>query len=218
MTARFAVDLLHPGRVARTWQDWFIGTQGRRRFVFAAVGCFVVLVIVAVPQVISRFRLSSDQSSLPRLRADLTKRDGELRVLRADLQALSVEAKRQVRWAELMTAFSQQIPPTIKLTKVEILRAGPPPAAGPGQPQAQAPAGEGGLRLEAITPLKPGSPSMLEIAQFMAGLMKDPAVNKRFQLKNWEIKPGAGPSGGSPGEGPAERMLQITIVLSEIGR
>ncbi len=220
MTARFGVDLLHPGRVARTWQDWFIGTQGRRRLIFAAVGCFVVLVIVAVPQIVSRWRLSSDQSSLPRLRADLARRDGELRVLRGDLQALSVEAKRQVRWAELMTALSQQIPPTMKLTKVEILRAGPPPTAGPGQPppQAQALAGEGELRIEAITPLKPGSPNMLEIAQFMAGLLKDPAVNKRFQLKNWEIKPGAGASGGGTGSGEGERTLQITIVLSELGR
>jgi hypothetical protein len=221
MTGRFAVDLLHPGRVARTWQDWFVGTQGRRRLLFALGGCVVVLIIAAVPYIVSQWRLSRDQGSLPQLRADLARRDGELRLLRADLQALSVEAKRQVRWAEVMTALSQQIPPTLKLTKVEALRGGPPPAAGPGQPAPSPtlpPAGEGELRVEAITPLKPGSPNMLEIAQFMAGLLKDPAVSKRFQLKNWEIKPGTPASGGGQAQGEGEKMLQIVIVLSEIGR
>ncbi len=218
MTARFAVDLLHPGRVARTWQDWFVGTQGRRRFIFALVGCIAVLVIGAVPQIVARWKLSVDQGNLPQQRANLAKREGEVRVLRADLQALSVEAKRQVRWAELMAAFSQQIPPTIKITKVESVRSAPA-APTPGQPAAaaQASAGGGELRIEALTPLKTGSPNMLEIAQFMAGLMKDPGVNKRFQLKNWEIKP-AGGIGGSAGDVASGRALLITIVLSETGR
>jgi hypothetical protein len=218
MTARFAVDLLHPGRVARTWQDWFVGTQGRRRFIFALVGCIAVLVIGALPQIVARWKLSVDQGSLPQQRANLAKREGEVRVLRADLQALSVEAKRQVRWAELMAAFSQQIPPTIKITKVESVRSAAP-APPPGQPAsaAQASAGGGELRIEAVTPLKTGSPNMLEIAQFMAGLMKDPGVNKRFQLKNWEIKPGAG-TGSGPSEAPGGKTLQVTIVLSETGR
>jgi hypothetical protein len=218
MTARFAVDLLHPGRVARTWQDWFIGTQGRRRFIFALVGCVAVLVIGAVPQIVARWKLSVDQGSLPQQRANLAKREGEVRVLRADLQALSVEAKRQVRWAELMAAFSQQIPPTLKITKVESVRSAAP-APVPGQPAsaAQAAGGGGELRIEAVTPLKTGSPNMLEIAQFMAGLMKDPAVNKRFQLKNWEIKPGTG-TGSGLGEVPGGKTLQVSIILSETGR
>jgi hypothetical protein len=217
MTARFSVDLLHPGRVAKTWQDWFVGTQGRRRLLLAAVGFGVVLVIVAAFPLVISWRLSGPESDLPRLRQDLARRDGDVRVLKADLLALAVEAKRQVRWAEVMTALSQQIPPTLKLLKVEALRAAAPPA-GPGQPAPAAqPAGEGELRIEAVTPLKPGSPNMLEIAQFMAGLMKDSAVHKRFQLKNWEIKPtSAAVTGPSPGSG--ERFLQITIVLSEIGR
>jgi len=36
MSGRFSVDLLHPGHVADTWQDWFIGPQGRRRLIIAA--------------------------------------------------------------------------------------------------------------------------------------------------------------------------------------
>lgn len=220
MNSRFTVDLLHPGRVARTWQDWFVGTQGRRRLLLAAVGSGVVLVIVAAFPVVVTLRLAGPESDLPRLRQDLARRDGDVRVLKADLQALAVEAKRQVRWAEVMTAFSQQIPPTLKLLRVEALRTAAA-APAPGQPPAggQQPSGEGELRIEAVTPLKPGSPNMLEIAQFMAGLMKDSAVNKRFQLKNWEIKPtSAAVTVAAPSAGPAEKFLQITIVLSEIGR
>ena len=36
MSARFTLDLLHPGHVADSWQDWFIGPQGGRRLVIAA--------------------------------------------------------------------------------------------------------------------------------------------------------------------------------------
>ncbi len=218
MTGRFTVDLLHPGRVARTWQDWFVGTQGRRRLILAAGGCGVVLVIGGAVLAVESWRLSGPESDLPRLRQEMAKRDGDVRVLKADLQALAVEAKRQVRWAEVMTAFSQQIPPSLKLTKVEALRAAPGPAPPPGQPApAVQAAGEGELRFDAVTLLKPGSPNMIEIAQFMAGLMKDPAVNKRFQLKSWDIKPSAAPVSG-PAQATGEKFLQITIVLSEIGR
>ncbi len=87
------------------------------------------------------------------------------------------------------------------------------PAPGqPGQPQplpGSAAAGE--LRIEALTPLRPGPPPLLEIAQFMGGLLKDPSVARRFQLKSWEIKqPGGG--GAAAGEGA---QLQIVIVLAE---
>ena len=40
----------------------------------------------------------------------------------------------------------------------------------------------------------------------MAGLMRDPAVHKRYQLKSWEIKPEAA------GE---SSQLHIVIMLSE---
>jgi hypothetical protein len=138
-----------------------------------------------------------------------------LNVLRQDIQALSVEAKRQVRWAEMLNAFRQQIPATLKLQKVESGGPGAAPAgAAPGQPQPQAQpglAGAGELRIEALTPLRPGPPPLLEIAQFMGGLLKDPSVSGRFQLKSWEIKqPGGG--GAAAGEGA---QLQIVIVLAE---
>lgn len=213
MSGRFSVDLLHPGHVADTWQDWFIGPQGRRRLIIAAGFSAGVLLLVVIALILpTRLRLSQDVGAIPKLYADLATRDGDLTVLRQDLQALSVEAKRQVRWAEVLNAFRQQIPATLKLQKVE---AGGAAAAAPGQPGQGQPQGgavvAGELRIEALTPLRPGPPPLLEIAQFMGGLLKDPSVAKRYQLKSWEIKqPGGG--GAAAGEGA---QLQIVIVLAE---
>jgi hypothetical protein len=215
MSGRFSVDLLHPGHVADTWQDWFIGPQGRRRLIVAAgISAGVLLLVVLALILPVRLRLSENVGAIPKLRADLATREGDLNVLRQDIQALSVEAKRQVRWAEVLNAFRQQIPATLKLQKVE--SGGPAAAPGgaapgqPGQPQPQAQpglAGAGELRIEALTPLRPGPPPLLEIAQFMGGLLKDPAISGRYQLKSWEIK-----QPGTAGEGG---QLQIFIVLAE---
>ena len=217
MSARFHIDLAHPGHVADTWQDWFIGPQGRRRWAIAAASCGVLLLAVVIALILPlRFRLSSDVGAIPKLRADLSSLDGKLNLIRADLQALALEAKRQVRWADMLNAFRQQIPATLKLQKVEV--SGAPAtstaAAPPGQAQpvgAPAP-GAGDLRIEAVTPLRPGPPPLIEIAQFMGGLMKDPTVGRRYQLKSWEIKQAA--AGGSQGAGEREQLL-VLIVLSE---
>ena len=84
MSTRFAIDLVHPGHVADTWQDWFIGSQGRRRWVIAAAGCGIVLVVVIALILPTRIRLSQDVGAIPRLRADLAARQGDLNVLRAN--------------------------------------------------------------------------------------------------------------------------------------
>ena len=215
MSTRFAIDLAHPGHVADTWQDWFIGPQGRRRWVIAAAGCGIVLVVVIALILPTRIRLSQDAGAIPRLRADLAAREGDLNVLRANLQALSLEARLQVRWAEMLNAFRQQIPATLKLQKVEV-SAGPAPSTtappGQAQPVGAPPAAASELRIEALTPLRPGPPPLIEIAQFMGGLMKDPTVGRRYQLKSWEIKQ-AGAAGSQPA-GEREQLL-VLIVLSE---
>jgi len=214
MSARFTLDLLHPGHVADTWQDWFIGPQGGRRLVLAAGVCAGVILLVVIVLVLPpTFRLSTDQGAIPRLRADLATRDGNLNLLRQDLQALGVEAKRQVRWADVLSAFRHQTPPTIKLQKVEVAVAPAPPAPPPGQTQAQGILASGGeLKIEAVTPLRPGPPPLLEIATFMGGLLKDPAIAKRYRLKSWELKQPGGGGGAGSGEGA---QLQILITLSE---
>jgi hypothetical protein len=68
--------------------------------------------------------------------------------------------------------------------------ASPPAGAIQGTPAA-APRAEETLRIEALTPARPGGPPLVDVAQFMAGLMRDPAVSRRFALKSWEIKPSA---------------------------
>lgn len=211
MNTRFTIDLLRPGRVAQTWQEWFTGAQGRRRLVLFALGGIGVLLLILVGGILPTYwRLSDDLSALPNLRRDLAATEADLGVLRTNLQALTQEARRQVRWTELLNAFSQQTPATLKLVKVEAVRVtpppGPPPPAGQPAPEVRP---EGLLRIEAVTPLLPGSPTLLEVAQFMAGLMRDPAVNKRFTLKSWEIKP---PTGGPDQQG---QMINVSILLGE---
>jgi len=213
VSARFTLDLLHPGHVADSWQDWFIGPQGGRRLAIAASIGAAIILFVAVGLVLPPYlRLSSDQGAIPKLRADLATREGNLNLLRQDLQALGVEAQRQVRWADLLTAFRHQTPPTIKLQKVEAGVAPAPPASPPGQTQAQSAVPSAAeLKIEAVTPLRPGPPPLLEIATFMGGLLKDPAVARRYRLKSWELKqPGGGGTSSCDGA-----PLQILITLSE---
>jgi len=207
MSTRFHVDLLHPGAGARTWEDWFLGPNGLRRLALFGLACLAVLVVLLVALVLVPYwRLSGDLSAIPGLRRDLGVREADLGVLRSNLGALAGEAGRQVQWAELLTALSQQIPPTLRLQLVEATRTAP--AATPGQQPGTPVRFESTLRIDALTPLRPGDPPLLEVAQFMAGLTRDPAVNRRFRLKSWEIKPGPASPDGS-------QLLQIHIALSE---
>jgi hypothetical protein len=211
VTTRFQVDLLHPGWVAQSWQDWFVGPKGTRRLAMFAVGCAALLVVVLVAVILpTRWRLASDLNAVPGLRRDLAARESDLTVLRSNLQALGDEARRQVRWAELLTTLSQQTPPALKLQVVEAARVVPPAAQG--QAAAASAKPENTIRIDAVTPLRPGSPPLVEIAQFMAGLMRDPTISKRFQLKTWEIKPGAAAAAGGV------QLLNVSITLSERGQ
>jgi len=217
VSTRFRVDLLHPGGdlrqmgwVAQSWAEWFTGPDAPRRLALFSLACAAVLVVMLVAVILPPYwRLSSDLNAVPGLRRDVAARQADLDLLRSNLEALSEEARRQIRWGELLATLSQQVPPVLKLQIVDAVRSAPPRAAG--QPQSGPPVrGESTLRIEAVTPLRPGSPPLLEVAQFIAGHMRDPTVNKRFQLRSWELKPGpdAGPGGGG-------QLLNIIIVLSE---
>ena len=214
MRTRFRVDLLHPGAglrsrgaVSQAGEQWFVGPNGTKRLAVFALACLAILAVIFVGLILPPYwRLSGDLSALPGLRRDLAARDADLTTLRSNVGALTEEARRQVRWADLLVTLSQQIPPGVKLLLVDAGRAGAP---GTGQPGAAGAAAENTIRIDAVTPVRPGSPPLLEVAQFMAGVMRDPAVNKRFQLKSWEIKPG--PASG----GTDQQLLNISIMLSE---
>src|SRR4030095_10142565 len=137
-----------------------VAPQGTRRLLVVAGICAGVILLVVITLVLPpTFRLSRDQGAIPKLRADLATRDGNLSLLRQDLQALGVEAKRQVRWADVLNAFRRQTPPTIKLQKVEVGLPPAPAAPPPGQASApSAAAGGGGLKIEAGTPARGGHP------------------------------------------------------------
>ena len=212
MTTRFNINLLRTGEVGgESWTEWFVGERGPRRMAFVSLGGALVLVILGLGLLNMYWRLASDLATIPNLQRELASTDADLATLRASLAALTAEAKRQVRWSELLTAFSQQVPPTVKLLRLEASTTTPAaaPAPPPGTPAPPSPAGETALKVESQTPVRPGSTALLEIAQFMAGLMRDPAVNRRFQLKGWEIKP------PGPGGGDALPMLGVNITLSE---
>lgn len=191
-----------------TWQEWFIGAPGQRHLALVAmVGASLLLLLLVGGILPVYWRLARDLQDIPRLQHDLAATEGDLSLLRTNLQALTVETRRQVRWAEVLAALSQHLPATMRLEAVEAVRPTSAPGAPPPPPDAK---GEGMLRIDAVTPVRAGSPPLLETAQFMAGLMRDPAVNKRFQLKSWEIKP---PSGSGPATD--EGLLSITIMLAE---
>lgn len=208
MSARFEIDLLHPGGVARMWQEWFVGPRGSRRLaLFAAGGLATLLLVLVVGILPASRRLSGDLHAVSGLRRTLAARDADLGLLRSNLQALTKEAQRQVRWADVLTTLAAEIPPTLRIELVEALHVAPP---GPGQPPgAAARFEETLLRIEAITPLRPGSPPLLDVARFIAALMRDPAVHRRLQLRSWEIKPSAL---ATPSD---ERYLNVSIVLAE---
>jgi hypothetical protein len=206
VSTRFHIDLLHPGRVA--------GSRGGRWLALVTLaGALVLLAILFAGVRPASRRLAGDLAAVTGLTRDLAARDTDLRLLRSNLQTLSQEARRQVRWADVLKTLSQQTPPWLKLQLVEVGRMGSPGVSSPPAEAAQGTAAataraEETLRIEALTAARPGSPPLVDVAEFMAGFMRDPAVSRRFALKSCEIKPSA--------LAPAsrEQFLAITIVLT----
>ena len=164
----------------------------------------VILVSGVLP---TSWRLTADRDALPALRDTLAAREADLGLLRTNLQSLSQEARRQVHWADLLTTFGRHIPGALRLQLVETQRSSPPTP--PGQPAAAQSKVDESLRIEALTSLRPGSGPLVDVAQFIAGLMRDPAVSRRFELKSWEIKPS--PAATATGE----QFLNVSILLVE---
>jgi hypothetical protein len=208
VNTRFSVDLLHPGWVTETWRNWFIGPRGWRRLALPAMGGAAVLLLLLGLLVLPSYRrLSRDLAAVPGLNRELAAKNADLGLLRSNFESLSQEARRQVRWADVLAALSREMPSALRLQLVEAGRTPVPATAGQG---AGAPGrAEETLRIEALTPARAGSPPLVDVAQFLAALMRDPAVNRRFALKSWEIKPSALLTSSG------EQLLTIAIVLTE---
>jgi hypothetical protein len=144
---------------------------------------------------------------MPELRRDLSARDADLMLLRSNSKALADEARRQVRWAEVLAMLSRAMPAALRLQLVELARVAPPPVAG--QPSSASVKPEEVLKVEAVTPLRAGSAPLADVAQLVGALAQDPALARRFQLRNWELKPSPAVSPGG------EQLLTVSIVLSE---
>lgn len=189
--------------------DWFLDAQGARRLRFAAAGAVGLLLLVMLGGILpAKWRLSADVQKIERLKREGTATAGDLRILKSDLRALSAEARKQVPWSDLLHIFGQELPPTLRLHRVELSKPAPPrqPRRANAPP---APEPKSTLEIQAMTPLRPGGPPLLDVARFMAGVMRDSAVNRRFELKRWEIKPSATVSK------KGRQFLQVTIALTE---
>ena len=208
MTPRFTIDLTRPGWSQRSWREWFLGADGPRRLAIVAAAGVAIVVLVALGGVLPQYlRYSSEVQSIAKLRREVTTADDELSTLRTNLRSLGAEARRQVRWSEMLPALSKGLPSTLKIDRVALGKAARQPQ---GQAQSQPAAKEPSdltLQIEARTTVVPGSSRLIEIANFMAALSQDPAVAPRFQLKTWEVQP-ARDHGG-------EEQLHITIEFVE---
>ena len=83
-STRFHVDLLHPGRVPRSWQGWVTGSHGGRRLALVTLaGALVLLAILFAGVLPASRRLGGDLAAVPGLTRDLAARDTDLRLLRS---------------------------------------------------------------------------------------------------------------------------------------
>ena len=208
MTPRFTIDLTRPGWGQRSRREWFLSADGPRRLAIVAAAGVAIVVLVALGGVLPQYlRYSSEVQSIAKLRREVTTADDELSTLRTNLRSLGAEARRQVRWSEMLPALSKGLPGTLKIDRVALGKAARQPQ---GQAQSQPAATQPSdltLQIDARTTVVPGSSRLVEIANFMAALSQDPAVAPRFQLKTWEVQPARGQGG--------DEQLHITIGFVE---
>lgn len=198
----FNIDFLHPGQFARTWGDWFVGPQGRRRLgiAYAIVVLFILLPILAYYDrgqlVAQRATLRAERQRLEELQTQIVKRQNEVRQQRSLLLGLSELETFQVAWAAVLQALSERMPEDRWLNRIELVQpeAKPMPQAVPGAaPVASRPLRI--VRLEVATELRPGSAPVLGVARFLDGLKQDPRFSKEFQMQEWEASSEIGGSG-----------------------
>ena len=214
-STRFHVDLLHPGRVSRSWQDWVTGSRGGRRLALVALAGALVLLAILFAGVLPASRRLGGRSRRG-AGAHARPRRPRYRPAPAPIEP-PVPLPGGPPSGALGRRPDDPEPADAPGAQAAARRGGADGPVGrrePARGATQGPAAAAGraeetLRIEALTPARPGGPPLVDVAQFMAGLMRDPAVSRRFALKSWEIKPAAVATAAG------DQLLAISIVLTE---
>jgi hypothetical protein len=211
MSPRFTVDLARPGRAQQSRWEWFLGPDGSRHLAMVGLGGFLLVTLIGVGGVLPRYwRYSTELQSIEKLRLDVAAADKEMSTLQVSLREVDAGARRQVRWSQILPALSRSLPGTLRIDRITLGK-GLRPLAGAAPAVASKPA-EGKasdllLQIDASTHMVSGGARLVDIANFMAAVAKDPAVAPRFQLKTWEVQ--------APREQSGEEQLRISIAFSE---
>jgi hypothetical protein len=204
----FNIDLAHPGQAQQSRSDWFLGNQGKRHLCIVAGVGVALIAVLALGGVVPRYyKYSKELSSIAALNRNVATASNDATTLRASLRDLGTEARRQVRWSELLPVLSRHIPDSLRIDRITLAKAvkpagGPPPSAQPATPP-----GDLVLQIDASTPVVSGGSRLVEVANFMAALATEPTLERRFQMKTWEVK--------SAREQASGGLLQVTISLTE---
>jgi hypothetical protein len=215
MSATFTIDLARPGRAQRPKWDWFLGPDGPRHLAMVVAGGVALVVLVGATGLLPRYlKYSSEVQSIAKLRADVAAADRELSTLQTSLRDVDAGTRRRVRWSEILPVLSRSLPTALRIDRITLTKGSPPPKGAPtgsAQPTDSKPgdakANELVLQIDASTTVVPGGSRLVDIANFMSDVAKDPAVHRRFQLKTWEVQ--------RPREQSGDNQLRINIVFGE---
>ena len=208
MSTYFNIDLAHPGQAQRSRADWFLGAQGARHLaVIAGIGVGLIAIVALVGLLPRYYKYSKELSSIATLQRNVATATTEAQTLRTSLRDLGTEARRQVRWSELLPALSRHMPDSLRVDRITLAKAAKPTGGQPQSGQTATPAGDLVLQIDASTPVVSGGARLVEVANFMAALAKEPTVERRFEMKTWEVKPAR--------ERADDGFLQLTIRLVE---
>ena len=200
---RFHVDLLHPGRVSRSWQDWVTGARGGRRLALVSGGASPLLAILfgRLPEsrrlgVDSRGAGAHDRSGCPR-------RYG-LRC--SDRPSLPSRRPASGAWASSDTLISDS--PGLKLQR----RGGADGGRRRREPARRRDSGrrprqDARERCDRGLPPTPGRPALVDLSQFWP-----PSARSR---RDRRLRPRAGVKPSASATAGGDQVLAISIVLTE---
>src|SRR2546427_10713225 len=123
-----------------------------------AAGGVAIVGLVALGGVLPRYlRYSSEVQAIANLQREVTVAGDELASLRTNLRDLGAEARRRVRWSEMLPALSRPLPGTLRIDRVSLRKVARQPQQTETQPGDAKPF-DLLLQLDATTHLVPRGP------------------------------------------------------------